>query len=517
MKNYLTVAGAKVDKMLDNTTMYRVVLNTLLGLVAISWIWALFGFITYSPWELVTSLLVIMTAALVSNHFFAKMVGVESNTESVIVTGLILYFLLSPPLATINYLWLAFVAVVAMASKYVFVYRGQHIFNPAAFGAAALSLFGLFAAYWWVATPALLIPVILLGVLVVSKVRRWPLVFVMIAVSGVTYLTHRYLSGADMLNIDTYMLFLSSTPVLFLAAYMLTEPFTLPPRLHHQIFYGALVGFLSSTVLFNFTYGDVYFRMSPELALLLGNLAVLPFLLRQKLILKLEKVEEIAAQTYEYSFSKPSGLKFLAGQYLEWMLPHKQSDNRGVRRYFTISSAPTETDVRVAMKVPPSGASSYKNAIVNMEPGDKIIASQLAGDFVLPKDKDKKIAAVAGGIGVTPFSSQVQYLIDTETKRDYKLFYAVNLVNELAYMDKWKVASEKFAFDLVPIVANDKDHAYETGFMRKELIEKYTPDFKERIWYISGPQIMVNITEKTLLEMGVRRTQIRKDFFPGIG
>jgi len=512
MKNYLTSAGAKVDKLLDNTTMYRVVLYTLLSLVGISWLWALFGLLSYSPWELVALLLVILVAAVTSNHFFAKMIGVPSNTESVLITSLILYFLIAPPLAVINHLWVAFVAVVAMASKYVFVYRGQHIFNPAAFGVAALSVAGLFQATWWVGSPALFIPLILLGTLVVGKVRRWPIVLTMITVAALTFFYERFAAGADMGNFDTYFVFFTSYPIIFLAVYMLTEPFTLPPRLHQQIFYGALVGFLSSTLLFK-----SFFSLSPELALLIGNLAVLPFLLRQKLILKLEKETEIAEATYEYSFAKPTGLKFLAGQYLEWMLPHSQSDNRGVRRYFTISSSPTESDIRVAMKVPPSGASSYKNAIMRLEPGDKLIASQLAGDFVLPHDKGRKIAAVAGGIGVTPFSSQVQYLIDTEDKRDYKLFYAVNMVNELAYMDKWKTASEKLAFELVPIIANDKDHVYETGFMRKELIEKYTPDFKERVWYISGPQIMVNITEKTLREMGVPRTQIKKDFFPGIG
>ena len=52
-----------------------------------------------------------------------------------------------------------------------------------------------------------------------------------------------------------------------------------------------------------------------------------------------------------------------------------------------------------------------------MKPGDVIYGSQLAGDFTLPKDPDEKLAFIAGGIGVTPFRSMVQDLINRRDKR----------------------------------------------------------------------------------------------------
>jgi len=71
------------------------------------------------------------------------------------------------------------------------------------------------------------------------------------------------------------------------------------------------------------------------------------------------------------------------------MLPHKQVDSRGPRRYFTIASSPTESVVRLALKVVPAGSdmrgSSYKQALLQLDEGQEIIVSQLAGDFTLPK------------------------------------------------------------------------------------------------------------------------------------
>ena len=47
------------------------------------------------------------------------------------------------------------------------------------------------------------------------------------------------------------------------------------------------------------------------------------------------------------------------------------------------------------------------------------------------------------------------------------------------------------------------------------MIEEEVPDYRDRHFYLSGPQSMINGFEKTLHAMGVGRTHINKDFFPG--
>jgi ferredoxin-NADP reductase len=47
------------------------------------------------------------------------------------------------------------------------------------------------------------------------------------------------------------------------------------------------------------------------------------------------------------------------------------------------------------------------------------------------------------------------------------------------------------------------------------LVRAAIPDFRERTFYISGPQAMVKVLRHTLRRMGVRRSRIKVDFFPG--
>jgi ferredoxin-NADP reductase len=41
------------------------------------------------------------------------------------------------------------------------------------------------------------------------------------------------------------------------------------------------------------------------------------------------------------------------------------------------------------------------------------------------------------------------------------------------------------------------------------------PDFSERLFYVSGPEPMVQGISRLLVKMGLSRRRIRRDFFPG--
>jgi len=508
MKKYLSLIVAKPQKFVDAIGMYRVVTLALLGVLVCSLGAGLLGWLAYSPLVQLQAVVPAVLLALGLNMAIAKLAGIHANHESAIITALILFFLVIPA-STFLGNWALFAAVaVGIISKFVLVYRKQHIFNAAALGALALSLPGFYEFSWWVGNPVLFWPVLILGVLIVMKIRKWTPVVWFIGVGLIVFLFEGWRLGFPLQSeLLTYFL---SWPTLFLAFFMLTEPFTMPPTKKTQAWYGGVVGALANTTAFS-----AFFPMSPELALVIGNAAVYPFRLRRKLFLTLEAKELIAKDIWEFVFTKPEGFNFKAGQYLEWMLPHDLSDSRGERRYFTIASSPTEDKVRLALKLV-EGGSSYKKHLAEMPVGAQLIASQLAGDFLLPKNEHQKLGFIAGGIGVTPFSSHIQFLKDSQWKCDVKLLYCVNELAELAYKDAFE-AAHPLSLELIPVVAKETvSFPHEAGFITKELLERRVSDFKERHWYLSGPPPMVNAYDVLLHSLGVPTKNITKDFFPGL-
>ncbi len=496
------------QRFVDNIGMYRLVSGSLSILAAISIFFGFIGWLPYSGLSQIFSLALAILVALIFNIALAWLLKVPVSHESAIITALILFFLALPE-ENIFATWPLVAAVaIGISSKYLFTYKKQHFMNPAAFGAAVLSMTGLYTFSWWAANPTLFIPLLILGILIVMKIRKWVPVLAFVGVSLVIYLAEA-MSYGDVFT-SSLRTFFMSWPTLFLAFFMLTEPFTMPAKKDAQFLYGGVVGFLSNTSMFS-----GFIHITPEFALVITNVVMLPWRLRQKLFLSLEAKYKVAKDTYEFVFKKPHGFVFEAGQYLEWMLPHMPSDSKGVRRYFTIASSPTEAQVRVAMKIPEAG-SSYKVALNGLDVEQSVIASQLAGDFVLPKTTDMKLGFIAGGIGVTPFRSHIKYMMDSDKKHDSVLYYCVNTKDELAYESLWNEAVDKLAFTYVTVVAKEEvELPCEKGYVNAEMIKRRTPDYLERTWYISGPPGMVNVYKTLLRSSGVPRNHIKTDFFPG--
>lgn len=152
-----------------------------------------------------------------------------------------------------------------------------------------------------------------------------------------------------------------------------------------------------------------------------------------------------------------------------------------------------------------------------MKPGQTIFAGQLAGEFVLPKNVDQKLAFIAGGIGVTPFRSMVQDLVARSERRNIVMFYGNNRTDEIAYRDVFDSAAHAIGLRTVYAVAEagSSIHAFHEGFVDKALIARMAPDFKDRIFYLSGPRAMVVRFQTVLTELGIPWTHIKTDYFPG--
>ena len=277
-----------------------------------------------------------------------------------------------------------------------------------------------------------------------------------------------------------------------------------------RLAFAALVGFLFAP---NVHIGSFYF--TPELALLVGNVFACAVSPKGRFVLTLERIEQSAADTYDFVFSTPHRLAFQAGQYLEWTLGLDRSDNRGNRRYFTVASAPTEDAVRLGVKFYRK-PSAFKRALGDMAPGDTIHAAQLAGNFTLPADPDKKLAFLAGGIGITPFRSMLQYLIDrgrgAADRRALRQREPGG--HRLSRRARRGRARARHPHGLCR-GARHAARPVSRAIIDARLVRAAIPDYRERTFYISGPQAMVKALRHALTGMGVHRSRIKVDFFPG--
>jgi glycine betaine catabolism B len=500
-----------IDNFLNKTTMYKVVLYYLVVLWVIALVFSFFGILSYTPVSMLISLAILLAISYSTNYIFSYVFKVPTNLESIYISVFILALIITPALTPNEYIFLGWAGILAMSSKYIFAIKHKHIFNPVGFAVAVTAFFIYQSASWWIGTLVMTPFVLIGGLMIVRKIRRTDLALSFFVVALVSILTFSLLKGGNMYITLSKALFYS--PLLFFTFIMITEPLTTPSSRILRILYGILVGFLFAPQMH---IGRLY--STPELSLLAGNIFSYLVSSKKRLILKFKYAKQLTSDTSEFVFGSDMPIQFKSGQYLEWTLGHNKVDLRGNRRYFTIASSPTEKDIFLGVKFYEK-PSSFKMALAKMNKGDLMIASQLSGDFVLPRNKEKKLVFIAGGIGITPFRSMIKYLIDTKEKRNIVLIYANKTEEDIAYKDILDLATKAFDLKVIYVISGLRNKTRQwtgrIGYIDEKMIQGEIKDFSERIFFISGPSSMVSDVKQTIKNMGVSSGHIKTDFFPG--
>ena len=494
-----------VEKFVDSITMYRLVLYGLYLITATAFVLSLFGQLSFTILELGPTLLVLVVVSYISSKLFSWTFSAPYNPESWKITAFILFFLIFPQSDLKGYLLTALVAFLSVASKYILAIRGRHIFNPAAVAVVISGLLGLLGATWWVATLLLLPVVSIVGLLVTWKLRHFMMVFVYgfvsVALAGIIALV----AGHSLT--EALKTVIISTPIVFAGTIMLTEPLTSPTTKRNQLIYAVLVGALGGL--------QLGWISKPDVALLVGN--IFSFLVGQRRAIKLEFVSstEIAPSIYSIVFKPVHPIRFKAGQYVELTLPHEHSDDRGIRRTFSIASRPGDQYIKLGL-VTSNPSSTFKTALLALSPGTIIRATEVGGSFVMPADINEPVVMIAGGIGITPFRSMIEDLIARQEKRRVILFYAARQESSLVYGGLLNEARKQLGIMIVPIVTEPSGTwEGEKGYLDMKVIERYVGNVYEHTFYISGPNTMAMSFRDELRLVGVPSSRIKTDYFSG--
>jgi ferredoxin-NADP reductase len=193
---------------------------------------------------------------------------------------------------------------------------------------------------------------------------------------------------------------------------------------------------------------------------------------------------------------------------MQFTVQHENPDDRGISRYFTISSAPFEQDIMITTRYEFEKPSTFKKALFSLEKNQEISAFPPRGEFVL-SDFSKSYVFIAGGIGITPFRSILADLDYKKTIGDIEicLLYA-NRNDEIVFKDELDVLAGRYRSFKVRYVISpercDMNH-----------IKAAVPDYLDRVYYISGPPGLVKSVENELHDGGIAKTDLNLDYFPG--
>lgn len=499
----------RLNRQLGQLTMYNLLGAGLSLLLLVALVLSFAGVLAFSPLALLVSLVVLVGVSLAASAVLGRLYQAATTPESAIISGMILSLILPPSSDWRALAVLAAVAVIAQASKFIITYRRRHLFNPAGFAAVAIGLTGLLQADWWVGSAAMLPFTALFGALILQRLQRWQLFFSFAAVALLVIVGFGWMEGRSLTTVGLEAFL--SWPLVFFGSVMLTEPYTAPSRRWALLTYGALAGSLFAA---RFQLGPLF--ATPEVALMAANLFAFAVNAKGTYKLYLKEIRPQGSRNFQLLFSSVDKLNFAPGQYMEWTLPHQRRDARGYRRFFTIASAPSESTVQLGLSTA-ERSSSFKQALLSLQPGDQLTAGNLGGDFRLPRRVgEQHLVFIAGGIGITPFRSMIKALVDSGQQCDISLFYLVSDSRDVMYRDVFHQAEAIGVKTHYVLTSAEKASSWKglRGPLTTAMLKRYAPKTVDR-YYVSGPGGLVAETKRTLRQAGVKRRQIETDYFSG--
>lgn len=239
--------------------------------------------------------------------------------------------------------------------------------------------------------------------------------------------------------------------------------------------------------------------------------------------LKVREIRRETAACVSVSFEMPEALReayrYEAGQHLTL---RQDFDGEDVRRSYSICTAPSENDLRVAVKELDGGRfSTFVNRQLRV--GDILEVMTPSGKFFHPPaslQSARHIVAFAAGSGITPIISILKTILANEPHSTFTLFYANQKPDSIIFLEQVEDLKNRYLNRLSVyhvLSRQESDSPLFTGridaekcrvFCKTLIDVSHTDDF-----YLCGPAAMVTILRTTLQEEGADPKKIHTELF----
>ncbi len=238
-----------------------------------------------------------------------------------------------------------------------------------------------------------------------------------------------------------------------------------------------------------------------------------------KYTIHLKEKRDVADGTLAFTFERPEGFVFKAGQNADYALlnvPQEKLDAEGATRTFSCANAPSEKDILIATRMRDT---AFKNILKELPAGADVQIDGPYGNMVLHSNAARPAVMLSGGIGITPFRSMAVEAAAQKLPHKIFLFYSNRAPKDAAFLEELKeLEEENVNFKLIATMTDASDWPGEKGYINKEMIEKYvSPLFPilSSIFYLAGPPAMTDAMHKMLSGFGVSDDDIKMEEFSG--
>jgi len=161
--------------------------------------------------------------------------------------------------------------------------------------------------------------------------------------------------------------------------------------------------------------------------------------------------------------------------------------------------------------------SDFKHSFFALRPGDRVRFAGPRGHFLL--DWDRPAVFLAGGIGITPFRSMLQTMVDRSSGPPTFLVYSNRSPNDVPFQSELDgLAAQSRNIDILHTVSHigpDEPSTHRIGRIDATMLRKLTARLPGAVFYLAGPAGFIRTLVDALRELEIDPNDIRIEVFRG--
>ncbi|MBU0660991.1 hypothetical protein KKG22_02305 [Patescibacteria group bacterium] len=207
----------------------------------------------------------------------------------------------------------------------------------------------------------------------------------------------------------------------------------------------------------------------------------------------------------ELHIQKPTDFTFLAGQFVQFMIP--DGENTAPRSY-SITSPPSQHELVFVIKLIPGGkAGEYLKTI---EVGDSLDIRGPLGHFV--HKEPSSMTCIATGVGITPIMSLIEdELVTKKTNTPIRLIFGFRHAENIFWIEKLDKLTKQYSNFSYTLTLSQADDAW-TGARGRVTEHLPEVDESEHIYICGNPHMVKDVRDR-YLEQGVESKQVHFEIF----
>lgn len=205
---------------------------------------------------------------------------------------------------------------------------------------------------------------------------------------------------------------------------------------------------------------------------------------------------------------EPQQIDFKAGQCLGF---HIQADKK--KRLYSISSTPeSKNELEFCVDYSPMGDGS--KYILDLKIGDKIVLEGPYGGFIANLYSEKDLLFVATGVGIAPFKSIINYLLENGFKKRITLLWGNRAEENNFWHEMFQDFANKYSnFRFIPTLSQPKGEWHGNVGRVTKFLDEHISDYANNTAYICGSPQMVKDVRAQLITAGFGIRDIKIEIF----